>query len=110
MADTLFILVSALFWLDRFDWRNGFYGANGLGCFGCWGFRLRQQLQGFLSTLCLLSFPFLLNGCCGAFPRGAKLVQLQLLWSLGFDEFVDPHIFIYEQIEIEGTRCRLFAK
>ena len=102
--------MSAFFWLDRFDWRNGFYGANGLGCFGCWGFRLGQQLQGFLSTLCLLSFPFLLNGCGGAFPRGAKLVQLQLLWRLRFDEFVDPHIFIYEQIEIEGTRCRLFAK
>jgi hypothetical protein len=30
------------------------------------------------------------------------LVQLQLFWSLGFDEFVDPHIFIYEQIENEG--------
>ena len=67
-------------------------------------------LARFLSTLCLLSFPFLLNGCGGAFPRGAKLVQLQLLWSLGFDEFDDPHIFIYEQIENEGMRCRVFAK
>jgi hypothetical protein len=102
--------VSAFFWLERFDWRNGFYGANGLGCFSCWGLRLGQQLQGFLSPLCLLSFPFLLNGGGCAFPCGAKLVQFQLLWSLGFDEFVDPHIFIYEQIEIEGTRSRLFAK
>jgi len=63
-----------------------------------------------LSPLCLLPFSLLLNSSGGAFPRGAKLVQLQLLWSLGFDEFVDPHIFIYEQIEIEGRRCRLFAK
>ena len=102
MADTLFILVSVIFWLDRLDWRNGFYGPDGLGCFSCWGLRLGQQLQSFLSTLCLLSFPFLLNSSGGAFPRGAKLVQLQLFWSLGFDEFVDPHIFIYEQIENEG--------
>ena len=87
-----------------------FRSASTLGCFGCWGFRLGQQLQCFLSTLCSLSFPFLLNGSGGAFPRGAKLVQLQLLWRLRFDEFVDPHIFIYEQIEIEGTRSRLFAK
>ena len=102
--------MSAFFSLDRFDWRNGFYGANGLGSFGCGSLGLGQQLQGFLSPLCLLSFPFLLNGGGCAFPRGAKLVQLQLLWSFGFDEFVDPHIFIYEQIEIEGTRCLLFAK
>lgn len=67
-------------------------------------------MQGFLGPLCLLTFTFLLNCCGGAFPRGAKLVQLQLLWRLRFDEFVDPHIFIYEQIEIEGTRSRLFAK
>jgi hypothetical protein len=59
-----------------------------------------------LSPLCLLSFPFLLNGSGGAFPRGTKLVQLQLLWSFGFDEFVDPHIFIYEQIKIESVRSR----
>ncbi len=102
--------MSAFFWLDRFDWRNGFYGPNGLGCFSCWGLRLGQQLQGFLGLLCLLSFPFLLNGGGCAFPRGAKLVQFQLLWSLGFDEFVDQHIFIYEQIDIEATRSRLFAK
>ena len=102
--------MSAFFWLDRFDWRNGFYGANGLGCFSCWGLRLGQQLQGFLGPLCLLSFSLLLNSIGGAFPRGAKLVQLQLPWSLRFDEFVDPHIFIYEQIEIEGTRCLIFAK
>ena len=57
-----------------------------------------------MGPLSLLSFPFLLNGGGCAFPRGAKLIQLQLLWSFGFDEFVDPHIFIYEQIEIEGTR------
>jgi len=102
--------VSAFFWLDRFDWRNGFDSAYGLEFFVFGSLRLGQQLQGFLSPLCLLSFSLLLNSSSGAFPRGAKLVQLQLLWSFGFDEFVDPHIFIYEQTEIEGTRCRLFAK
>ena len=102
--------MSAFFWLDRFDWRDWFDRANGLGCFSCWGLRLGQQLQGFLSPLCLLSFPFLLNSGSGTFPRGAKLIQLQLLWSFGFDEFVDPHIFIYEQTGIEGMRCLLFAK
>ena len=102
--------MSAFLWLDRFDWRDWFDGANGLGCFSCWGLRLGQQLQGFLGPLYLLSFSLLLNSSGCAFPRGAKLVQFQLLWSLGFDEFVDQHIFIYEQIDIEGTRSRLFAK
>jgi hypothetical protein len=57
-----------------------------------------------LSPLCLLTLSFLLNSGSGTFPRGAQLIQLQLLGCFGFDEFVDPHIFIYEQTGIQHKR------
>ena len=53
-----------------------------------------------MRTLCLLAFPFLLNGCGGALPCGAQLIQLQLFWCLGCDEFVDPHILFMSRSKL----------